>query len=164
MSSFILAPGAPLAVVSPNDIHTLLLAAKSAPLRRARICLHTDPSDPIQEMVIAFCRDSYVQPHRHTGKTESFHVLRGTLEVIFFDDTGTIANRILLSGDDDSLPSIYRLRADLWHTVIVQTETAVLHEIASGPFRAGDTTMAGWAPSPQDTDAVLRFREQLAAC
>ena len=70
--------------INATHLERLKWSAEESPLRRSRICLHSDNSDQVHEMVIAFCRDSYVQPHRHTGKSESFHIIEGRLQVVFF--------------------------------------------------------------------------------
>ena len=62
------------------------------PLLRAKyVC--PDVEHPVQEMVIAFYKDSYVRPHRHIGTSESFHVAEGEIDVIFFDEVGKPTNR-----------------------------------------------------------------------
>lgn len=157
MSSVFAAPTAPFTVVSAAAIADLVRAARQAPLRRARICLHGSVDDPLHEMIIAFAHDSYVAPHRHRGKSESFHLLAGTVDVVFFTDAGTVADRVTLSADAPERPRIYRLQQPLWHTLAIRSETAVLHEVTNGPFRPEETEVAPWAPSPDDRPAVDRF-------
>ncbi len=85
-----------IVVVNAETLQTLKELAATAPLKRSRLCLHRTSEDPIQEMVIAFARDSYVRVHRHRNKSESFHILAGSLEVVFFDDEGRETRRIQL--------------------------------------------------------------------
>jgi len=40
--------------ISPDHIETLKVAAMSSELRRARICLHHNHEDQVQEMLIVF--------------------------------------------------------------------------------------------------------------
>ncbi len=86
-------------------------------------------------MVIAFHRDTYIRPHRHKNKTESFHMIEGEVLVTFFDDEGKEMQKIHLGMGNDFL---YRLSADHWHSVTCLTEYAVLHEVAMGPFSAAE--------------------------
>ena len=143
----------------------LIQAAEQEPLRRSRICLHQSPSDLTQEMIIALCRDSYIAPHRHRGKSESFHMIQGELDVVFFDDRGGITQVVSLGPPQGDRPFLYRLSAPYWHTVLVKTAVAVFHETTTGPFVQGAGDAALWAPAPDDTEAVSRFmqrcREQL---
>lgn len=149
------------ASVSPRDIEQLIAEARIAPLRRARICLHPDTSDTLHEMVIALAGETYVAPHRHPRKSESFHLLAGEIEVIVFSDTGQPLERHRLSAEDPTLPRIMRLQRPVWHSVIVRTEFAVVHETTNGPFRKEDTEFAPWAPNPADGAACAAYQALL---
>ena len=74
--------------IGQRDRDQLVVQARSNMIGRARICTHTSDKSPVQEMVIAFTRETYVHPHRHIEKSESFHVIEGELAVVFFDDSG----------------------------------------------------------------------------
>lgn len=149
------------ASVSPRDIEQLIAEARTAPLRRARICLHPDTSDVLHEMVIALSGETYVAPHRHSGKSESFHLLAGEIEVVVFNEEGRPVERHHLSADDPTLPRIMRLQRPVWHSVIVRTEFAVVHETTNGPFRKEDTEFAPWAPDPTDAAACSAYQAML---
>ncbi len=157
MSTHFANPDEPYTTVTPQTIRELVASADNAPLRRARLCLHSGPDDPLHEMIIAFRRDSYVAPHRHLGKSESFHVIEGEIEVVFFDDHGAVTSRLVLSAAHPASPRVYRLRAACWHTVIVRSDWAVIHETTNGPFRPVETETAPWAPAAQDAAAVADF-------
>lgn len=120
--------------IKEKDLDKLERVAAKAPLRRARYCLHNSHNDTVQEMVIAFCKDSSVPVHRHRNKSESFHVIRGELEVVFYDDDGNIIKKIKMGTLGSGLPFLYRLSNDAWHTVRPLTEYVIVHETASGPF------------------------------
>ena len=47
--------------------------------QRARICAHPVTDDPLHEMIICLNRGTYIRPHRHAGKSESFHMIEGEL-------------------------------------------------------------------------------------
>ena len=108
--------------------------AARAPLRRSRYCLHHNTTDTVQEMVIAFCRDSVVPVHRHKNKSESFHIIEGRVELIFFTDQAEIIDRFEMGPIDSGLPFVYRLASEKWHMVRPLTEMVVIHETISGPF------------------------------
>lgn len=130
--------------VGPDWIDRLRQAAKDAPLKRSRLCLHRSNEDPLHEMIICFHRDTVVRPHRHTTKSESFHLIEGELDVIFFNDAGKAVRRLVMDKTKSTL--VYRLSAPMWHSVIVRSEYAVIHEITNGPFNAAESDFAPWAP------------------
>ncbi len=152
-----------IVVVNAETLQTLQVMAAAAPLKRSRLCLHRTSDDPIQEMVIAFARDSYVRVHRHRNKSESFHVLAGSLEVIFFDNEGHETRRIRLGESRTGLPSLYRLSCDAWHTVLIESEFAIIHETTNGPFVPTEAEFANWAPDGSDPNASIAFLSHLRA-
>ena len=76
--------------VGEDWLSRLKREAERADRRRARLCLHMSESESIQEMLIAFCRDAQIKPHRTLNKTESFHVVEGGMRVVMFHDDGTV--------------------------------------------------------------------------
>jgi len=154
--SVLVAKGA-IAVVLEETIERLKKMAVQTPLKRARLCLHRSHEDPVQEMVIVLHRDSYIRPHRHQHKTESFHMIEGEVVIGFFNDGGDIQSTLRLSASERYL---YRLSAPLWHTVVPLTEFAVFHEVSTGPFIQSEYPF--WEPGvemAQDfKDKVVSFR------
>ena len=96
-------------VIGPQELNQVKQMAEQSPLRRARLCLHQDHNSLVQEMVIALSQDSYVRPHRHRDKSESFHVIEGRLAVLLFDDTGKLTRRVELGPPGSAQASLYRL-------------------------------------------------------
>ena len=135
--------------------------AMQSPLRRARYCLHRDHNDKVHEMVIAFCRDSYCRPHRHTDKSESFHLIEGEMLVVFFDDTGRVTRSLEMAPPGHDKTFFYRLNSPLWHTVLALSEYVVFHETTAGPFMPDQKDVASWAPNEGDTAAVNSFLRRI---
>ncbi len=148
-----------IAVIEQHHYTILKKLAMESPLRRSRICLHEDRTDPLHEMIIAFCQDSYVAPHRHHQKTESFHLIEGQVMIVTFDDAGAPTYRITLGDPASGKPPIYRLNRKLWHTVIPLTEFVILHETTNGPFVRHETDYAAWGPADGDLPAIAAFLE-----
>lgn len=145
----------PVAVVGGEMLARLKDEAVTAPLRRARFCLHHSPDDRLHEMLIVFCRDSLVRPHRHTDKSESFHVVEGRLTVVLFDDDGKPIRRIPMAPPGQGLPFLYRVDGPIWHSLILESEYVSIHEVTNGPFRAADGDFPAWAP--EEPDALRRY-------
>lgn len=122
----------------------LVTLAKADPLNRARVCLHSSPDAPVQEMVIAFTKKSKTLPHRHHNKSESYHLISGEVDVVLFDETGKETQRITLSSDSRKGNLMYRLSDPVWHTVEAKSEVVIMHETTSGPFDPAHTQWADW--------------------
>lgn len=149
--------------VTPHQLDRIKEAARQDPLKRARLCLHRDINDTVHEMVIALHRDSYVRPHRHWNKSESFHIIEGALQIIFLDDDGQVIRSVTMSADNRDRTFLYRLASPLWHTVVPHTEFVVFHETTAGPFVREDTEFPTWAPEETDEDGIRNFLRQLLA-
>jgi cupin fold WbuC family metalloprotein len=159
MTTFI--PDQDIIEIRTGQLAALKKAADEAPLRRARLCLHHSHEDAVQEMVIAFHRDTYNRPHRHTGKSESFHVIEGHVAIVFLDDDGGVTRKVYLGPPGSGLPFIYRLSSSRWHTVIPLDEYVIIHETTTGPFEPGQTELASFAPDGADRESAARYIAQL---
>lgn len=148
--------------VGSKQLESLKIAAKNSTLRRSRLCLHRNTSDQVQEMVIAFCKDSYVRPHRHINKSESFHIIDGELIVVFFNNDGHVTKKIEMGPVESSKIFIYRLNSSIWHTIIPISDYVLLHETTAGPFVKSEADYPEWAPKDVDLIEVKKFLKNVA--
>lgn len=140
------------ASISPNGVfvfniatlESLKNAARANLMRRARICLHSNLESPVQEMIIALCSDSIIEPHRHpANKPESYHLIDGEMDVNIFDESGNVIECIHLRHGHASM---YRIDGNVWHQPIAVSECAVYHEVYTGPFNKDeDVFYNNWA-------------------
>ncbi|OSQ50094.1 WbuC family cupin fold metalloprotein [Thalassospira alkalitolerans] len=150
-----------IVAVGDSDIDFLKECARKNPRKRARICAHINNDDSLHEMIIAITSNSYIQPHKHNGKSESFHVIDGYLDVLIFDECGEITNLIELGNIGSGKCSFYRLSESLYHTIIIRSETVVFHEVTNGPFSSVDTQKAPFAPDEENLDDILIYKSKL---
>jgi len=129
--------------------------ALQAERKRSRLCLHHTPDDLLHEMIIVFHRDAIIRPHRHLNKSESCHVIFGELDIVLFDDDGRATRVISLGEVGSGKTHVYRLSDPLWHSVIIQSEFAAIHEVTNGPFREEESDFAPWTPA--DPVELRRF-------
>ena len=137
----------PVAEVGDEWYARLKRHAYEADMKRARLCLHSSPDDPLHEMIIVFHRDTVIRPHRHRAKTESYHIIFGELDIVLFDENGC-PTRVISMGDLASGKTlVYRMNSPVWHSVIIRSEYAAIHEVTNGPFRAEESEFAPWSPA-----------------
>jgi cupin fold WbuC family metalloprotein len=144
--------------LGPEEVALLKDQATRSPRRRARICAHRQNGDPVHEMLIAVCADSYIRPHKHVNKIESFHIVSGCVDVVVLDDDGAIAEVIELGDSSGRRPFYYRMADSLFHTLLIRSDILVMHEITNGPFVPEGTVFAPYAPiedRPADALAYL---------
>ena len=150
-------------VVRVGDAEIRFLEERVADTQRGRIrlCAHSDEADALHEMLILVSERSYIRPHRHRAKSESHHVVRGLADVLFFDNHGGLVSVERYGPPGSGHPFFYRIAEPVWHTLLIRSETFVLHETTNGPLRREDTQLAPWAPDENDGGGVMQYRRAL---
>lgn len=145
-----------------EQIAFLKLQADSNERKRARICAHRSNSENLHEMLIAISAESYIHPHKHLGKVESFHVVEGKVDVVVFDDAGDITDVIELGDVSTGRHFYYRLSDSRFHTLVIRGGFLVVHEVTNGPFRNEDTILAPFAPPESQRREARAYVAQIA--
>ncbi len=87
-------------------------------------------------------------------------LLRGSVDVLVFDEAGHLRERIRLASDGDAV--LYELPPNIYHTVLVQAEETAFFEVKPGPYDpASAAEFADWAPaegSPEAEGFTARLR------
>jgi cupin fold WbuC family metalloprotein len=130
--------------------------------RRARICAHRTNEDRLHEMLIAISSDSYIHPHKHLRKSESFHIVEGTVDIVMFDDAGAVTDVIELGDVASGRNFYYRLSDSVFHTLVIHGDFLVMHEVTNGPFVREETVLAPFAPGEERRDAALAYMAGVA--
>jgi cupin fold WbuC family metalloprotein len=133
--------------VDNRAVEFIKAKAIASPRGRARICAHKDASNKLHEMIIALCRDSYIRPHRHHDKVESFHLIEGRADIVIFNTDGSILDIVKLGKDDCFY---YRLDTPHYHTLVIHSPLLVIHEITNGPFNVQAADFAIFSPADHD--------------
>jgi cupin fold WbuC family metalloprotein len=136
--------------VSAEDVTFLAAQARGNARKRARLCAHPGSQDRLHEMLIVLARETYIRPHRHANKSESFHVVEGELDVVIFNDDGAVREVVRMGDYRSGKVFFYRLMEPCYHTVLINTPAALFHETTNGPFDRADTEFAPWAPAEGD--------------
>ena len=151
-----------IAKVDRSDIEWLKAQAAKNPRERVRLCAHLDAGDAVHEMLIVHTKNTYIRPHKHPGKTESFHLIEGALDIVVFEDSGEIREHIPMGDYASGGRFFWRLSTSYFHTVIPRSDVVVFHETTSGPFvRETSKADADWSPDENDNEANTRFMAEL---
>jgi len=114
-------------------------------------------------MIIAICENSYIRPHKHNSKMESFHLIEGKANILIFENNGAIKQNIKLGFDDNI---VYRIDKDFYHTIVPTTPILVIHEVTNGPFIKDSNKYAKFSPKESSykvkeyRDNILRYIEK----
>lgn len=148
--------------VARADIEYLKERAQRNPRKRIRLCAHRDLEDKLHEMLIVHVKDTYVRPHKHLTKSESFHVIEGSVDVIIFDEVGNVVDVIPMGDYSSGRRFYYRISEPCYHTLRIISDYLVFHETANGPFNRADTVFPPWAPEHDESGAGKEFIMHLA--
>jgi len=134
-------------IVSHELLDEVIQKAKNSPRSRINHNFHDDLADPINRMLNAFEPGTYIQPHKHENpdKREVFILLRGSLVVVFFDNSGTPIDFVLLDRDRGNYA--VEIPVGAWHSVFALVSGTVVYEVKDGPYLPmNDKNFASWAP------------------
>lgn len=148
--------------ISRLDMEELKRRAKRNDRNRIRLCAHTDTSHILHEMFIVHTKDTYIRPHKHLERAESFQLIEGSAKVVFFDEEGDAVETVQMGDFSSGYAFYYRMDTPRYHTLVIDSDVLVFYECTSGPFDRNKTVFAPWSPEESDCAAVHRFREQLA--
>ena len=94
-----------------------------------RICLHENSLDKHHDMIILQQKKNFYLPHKHLKKGETYHIIKGSMASILFNNNGKIKKIIKLVKDD-----IFRTPLNTYHTMLPLTKFVIYHESKIGPF------------------------------
>jgi cupin fold WbuC family metalloprotein len=113
--------------------------------KTARLCMHQDQTQVIQEMLMIHAERISTGPLRQDRDSSvSYHMMRGALEITLHhgDETGDKVYRVEHSQNQPSVNSLLRVPARVFRTIRTLTDSAVFIEAQSGPFSDSDTEWA----------------------
>jgi cupin fold WbuC family metalloprotein len=142
--------------VRSADVALVVQKGTSNARKRARLCAHPGPDDRLHEMLIVLDRGTYIRPHRHGAKSESFHVIEGELDVVLFHDDGGVRDVVRMGPYGSGRAFFYRLMEPCYHAVLINSPYALFHETTNGPFDRADVDFAPWSP-PEGDPRVAAF-------
>jgi hypothetical protein len=110
--------------------------------KTARLCMHQDQDQVIQEMLMIHAEPIITGPLRQNRDTSvSYHMVRGALEITLHHG-GAIGDKVYLIEHDNNQPSgssSLRVPAKVFRTIRTLTDSAIFIEVQSGPFTDSDT-------------------------
>lgn len=137
--------------------------AKKSPRLRMNYNFHPELSDPVQRLLNAIEPGTYIRPHKHFTREESFVILRGTALAVVFDDAGTIKEFTILAKESGVLG--VEFEADTFHMLIALQSGTVVYEVKEGPFIPHSAEgQAKWAPAEGDPASAEFLKGVIVQC
>jgi cupin fold WbuC family metalloprotein len=159
---FVFASNCDDARFSIEELQFISTKAKESPFGRARICFHKNHDSLVHEMLIAMTYDSYVHPHKHKNKTESFLIIDGSGALIIFNDEGDIKKVIKLSNNKQKTSNIYyKIPPGDYHMMISQTPLLIFQETTNGPFDRSNSELSTFSTLNDNKSSYSNYMESL---
>ena len=130
-------------------IKELKEVALSSDRSRSRLCLHPDPSEVHQEMLIVMARSAVELPQRRTIGFDTKVVIEGQATLRYYSPAGDLTRSVGLGGE----ASLYvHTASNEYHSLLVESDWFVFLEILNGPFDASTTELATWGQVEVDIE------------
>lgn len=132
--------------------------AKQSTRLRMNFDLHDSTDEPVNRLLNAMEPGTYVRPHRHLSpeKAESCIVLRGSLDILIFDDEGRLIQRETVSPRNGLYG--FDIPPGIWHGLVVNVPDTVVYEVKTGPYTpVAESDLAPWSPDVKDREGVAAF-------
>jgi cupin fold WbuC family metalloprotein len=112
-------------------IYDLIEEAKASTYRKARLCLHPDPSELLQFTYLAFVSPYKDKIHSHPNRPEIIYPIFGSALHSTFDSKTNLLKSTTLTSEQ---PVALGTPIGNWHSIEVKSEFFVMLEIGTGPF------------------------------
>lgn len=148
-------------LITEELLDAVTAQAKENSRLRMNYNFHATMDAPIHRLLNALEPGTYLPPHRHRDKEETYLVLRGSLLAFFFDEEGKVTEKMRLDPSEGK----YGLEIPpcTWHSIIALESGTVIFEIKKGPYQPLlPEDLASWAPAVTDEAGVKAFMMQLS--
>lgn len=138
-------------VVTVELLEQVASEALLSPRLRKNHNIHRCDESRCHRLLNAVEPGSYIRPHRHLDpeKDEAFILLKGRLGIVTFNDDGTVAETVLMSGADGALA--VDIPWGIYHTAISLQSGTVFYETKAGPYLPlKEDEKAHWSPEDGD--------------
>lgn len=118
-------------MIDDKLLNQIAAQAKASERLRMNYNLHESLDAKAQRLFNALEPGTVLPVHRHRHTSETYILLRGKIDVIFYDDAGSETRRFEL----DPLLGNYgvQIPRGQWHTLEVK-QSAVIFEVKDGPY------------------------------
>jgi len=142
--------------IHSSDLQNLTSGAESSDRARSHLNTHDTLDATVQRLFIATEPETYIRPHRHSDahKWEFFVLIEGSMDLLIFDDDGTLVERCRMSRADTRAVEV---PPGQWHSYVCREAGTVALEIKQDAYiPTPEIDLAPWAPE-ENTAASQQF-------
>lgn len=145
-------------IIRNTELYELAEQAARAERLRTHLNVHETLDAGVQRLFIATEPDTYMRPHRHpqSHKWEFLLLLTGKIDLLLFDDDGTLIQRETLSPSDVRAVEI---SPNSWHAYVCQQSGTIVLEIKEGAYiPTSEEDFAPWSPAENAAEAMAYLK------
>lgn len=106
--------------------------AKASERLRMNYNLHEAMDSKAQRLFNALEPGTILPIHRHQHTSETYILIRGRIDVMFYDEQGAEVERFALNAQEDNYG--VHIPMGQWHTLEVLEHDTVIFEVKDGPY------------------------------
>lgn len=118
-------------LIDDTLLKQLSVEAQNSERKRKNFNFHVSPDDPCQRMLNTMLKGSKFEIHRHINTAETFVLLNGKIDLMYYNDKGEETERFRLD------PAIghygIHIQAGQWHSLEI-IEDCTIFETREGPY------------------------------
>ena len=118
-------------LITVHLIQQITLEASQSPRKRKNYNFHNSPEESCQRMLNVMLVGTQFSIHRHTNTAETFVLLKGKLDLMYYDDDGNEIDRFRLDPKIGNLG--VHIPAGQWHSLEI-IEDSTIFETRIGPY------------------------------
>lgn len=107
--------------------------AKESTRLRMNHNLHDSLDSKVQRLFNALEPGTVLPIHRHQNTDETYILVRGKIEVIFYDDDKNMTDRFVICQEEGTFG--VHIPKGTWHTLEVLESGSVIFEVKEGPYQ-----------------------------
>ncbi|OGU06419.1 MAG: hypothetical protein A2075_07650 [Geobacteraceae bacterium GWC2_58_44] len=149
-------------IIDSGVLDAVSAAARQSPRLRKNHNLHPSDASACHRFFNAIEPGSYIRPHRHLDpeKDETLIIMRGTLGIVTFDDSGEVTGSALLQAAGGQV--VADLPHGVYHTALSLESGTIFLEVKAGPYLPFSAEeKAPFAPEEGAPEAA-RYLERLS--
>lgn len=122
-----------MALINEELLDRVTGEAKRSPRLRMNYNFHETLDAKAQRLLNALEPGTVLPVHRHCQTAETYLVLRGVIEVLFYDDRKRLLETFLLDPREGNYG--VHIPKGQWHTLEVLESGTVIFEVKDGPYQ-----------------------------
>ena len=132
-----------LVLLSTNTFDNLRAAGTIHGTGKARYCCHVNEQSQLHEMFIYHESGTVIAPHKVSSGPESYLILEGCLDLVFYSEEGELKQVTRLSAFGGEKDFFVRIPNPIFRGIVVVKDT-IFVEVREGPFGPNRVIWASW--------------------